>query len=89
MAGTTPRVRRRYATVVAIETIPVPDLDRSAEIRERLSCGHLGATHGGTWEGTDAPLRRRPEQYALLIGRKRQCRTCSIPQEAPHGTRAV
>jgi hypothetical protein len=87
MAGNTPHARRRYARVVAIEAIPVPDLARYADIRERLSCGHLGANHGGTWEGTEAPLQRRPEQYACLIGRKRQCDTCSQPAPAPQGER--
>jgi hypothetical protein len=74
---TSARARRRYSTVVAIEAIPVPGLDRYTDIRERLSCGHLGANHGGTWEGTAAPLRRHPSQYMFLIGRRRQCHTCS------------
>ena len=75
--GTVPAAQRRYSTVVAIETISNPDIEKYRDIVERLACGHLGVNHGSTWEGTEAPLRRRPEQYAWLIGKKRQCRTCS------------
>lgn len=75
--STVPANQRRYATVVRIEAIPNPDLAKFRDIVERLSCGHLGANHGATWEGTAAPLRQRPAQYVHLVGRKRLCRTCS------------
>jgi hypothetical protein len=75
--STVPANQRRYSTVVAIEAIPNPDILKYRDIVERLTCGHLGANHGATWEGTDAPLGRRPEHYTSLIGRRRQCKTCS------------
>lgn len=77
MAGTGRRALRRYSTITGIEAIPCPDVARSCDIRERLSCGHLGSNHGGTWEGTEAPLRNRASHYTHLIGRKRQCDDCS------------
>jgi hypothetical protein len=71
------RIKRRYGVIQAIETVPLLDIAQAAEIVERLSCGHLGGRHGATWEGTEAPLKRSPEQYAFLVGRKRLCRYCS------------
>jgi hypothetical protein len=75
--GTVPANKHRYSVVVAIETIPNADLEKLSDIVERLACGHLGANHGATWEGTEAPLRRHAGQYRGLIGKKRLCRTCS------------
>jgi hypothetical protein len=75
--GTVPANQRRYSTVVAIETVPVPELGRYSSLIERLACGHFGANHGGIWDGGGSAPRNDPAAYEGLIGKKRQCRTCS------------
>jgi hypothetical protein len=71
--STVPANQRRYSRVIAIEAIPNSAIPPYRELVERLACGHQGANHGATL----CALPPRPELAVVLVGKKRQCKTCS------------